>query len=32
LFPDQPATIELFRKLLAGRLQHLRFSKEHQHA
>lgn len=32
LFPNQPATIELFRKLLAGRLQHLRFSKEHQHA
>lgn len=31
LFPNQPATIELFRKLLAGRLQHLRFSKEHQH-
>jgi hypothetical protein len=32
LFPDQPATIELFRKLLAGHLQNLRFSKEHQHA
>jgi hypothetical protein len=32
LFPDQPATIKLFRRLLAGRLQHLRFSKEHQHA
>jgi DNA invertase Pin-like site-specific DNA recombinase len=32
LFPNQPATIELFRKLLAGRLQNLRFSKEHQHA
>jgi hypothetical protein len=32
LFPDQPATIELFRKLLAGRLQNLRFSKEYQHA
>ena len=32
LFPDQPATSELFRKLLAGHLQNLRFSKEHQHA
>ena len=32
LFPNPPATIELFRRLLAGRLQHLRFSKEYQHA
>jgi hypothetical protein len=32
LFPNQPATIKLFRRLLAGRLQHLRFSKEYQHA
>jgi hypothetical protein len=32
LFPDQPATFELFRQLIAGTLQHLRFSKEHQHA
>jgi hypothetical protein len=32
LFPNQPATIKRFRRLLAGRLQHLRFSKEHQHA
>jgi hypothetical protein len=32
LFPDQPATLELFKQLMAGTLQHLRFSKEHQHA
>ncbi len=32
LFPNQPTTIELFRELIAGRLQNLRFSKEHQHA
>jgi DNA invertase Pin-like site-specific DNA recombinase len=32
LFPDRPATIELFRQLKSGHLKKLRFSKEHQHA
>ncbi len=32
LFPDQPVTMELFKQLIDGTLQHLRFSKEHQHA
>jgi DNA invertase Pin-like site-specific DNA recombinase len=32
LFPHQTTTTELFRKLIRGRLQNLRFSKEHQHA
>jgi DNA invertase Pin-like site-specific DNA recombinase len=32
LFPDQPATLELFRQLKSGHLKKLRFSKEHQHA
>ena len=30
LFPDDPATLEQFRQLLAGTLKTLRFSKEHQ--
>ncbi len=30
LFPDTPATRELFEQLKTGRLQHLRFSEEHQ--
>jgi DNA invertase Pin-like site-specific DNA recombinase len=32
LFPDKPATLELFRQLKSGDLKKLRFSKEHQHA
>jgi hypothetical protein len=32
LFPDKPATLELFRQLKSGQLKKLRFSKEHQHA
>jgi DNA invertase Pin-like site-specific DNA recombinase len=32
LFPDIPATLELFRQLKSGHLKKLRFSKEHQHA
>ena len=32
LFPDEPATLELFKELKAGNLKKLRFSKEHQDA
>jgi DNA invertase Pin-like site-specific DNA recombinase len=32
LFPDDPATLELFKQLRAGTLKTLRFSKEHQDA
>lgn len=32
LFPDQRATLERFKELKAGKLQKLRFSKEHQDA
>ena len=31
LFPDEPATLEMFRDLKAGNLYNLRFSKEYQH-
>jgi DNA invertase Pin-like site-specific DNA recombinase len=30
LFPDEPATLEMFRDLKDGNLKNLRFSKEHQ--
>jgi len=31
LFPDAPATLELFQQLRAGKLDNLRFSEEYQH-
>jgi DNA invertase Pin-like site-specific DNA recombinase len=31
LFPDEPATLEMFRDLKVGNLYNLRFSKEYQH-
>jgi hypothetical protein len=30
LFPDEPATLEMFKDLKDGNLNNLRFSKEHQ--
>jgi hypothetical protein len=30
LFPDEPATLEMFKDLKDGNLKNLRFSKEHQ--
>ncbi len=32
LFPDEPETIEQFKRLRAGQFQHLRFSRGHQDA
>jgi predicted site-specific integrase-resolvase len=30
LFPDEPETLAMFRQFRAGKLQNLRFPKEHQ--
>jgi len=32
LFPDEPETIEQFKRLRAGQFQNLRFSRGHQDA